>query len=149
VSDHHLIVTTGPRTDPGLLELAIADAADAVTTHVALPAVMPGAMPISAVPARLAERLNRLAERARAAADRRGLWTRVEIVPCRDVAWVVRTLAELEHPDQVTLVGTAGWRLRRALRGLDAETRVLAPQRQRLHRRGGPVAARGADTVQP
>jgi hypothetical protein len=148
VSEHHLIVTTGPRTDPELLEQAIAEAADAVTVHVAVPAVMPGAMPISAVPPRLVERLNGLAETARAAAHRLEVWARVEIVPCRDTGWVVRTIAELEHPDQVTLVGTAGWRLRRALRGLDAETRVLAPE-QRRHRRRGPVGARGADTVQP
>jgi hypothetical protein len=126
VSDHHLIVATGPRTDPQLLEQAIAEAADAVTVHVAVPAVMPAAMPISAVPPRLAERLNRLAETARAAAHRRRLWARVEIVPCRDT----------------------GWRLRRALRGIDAETRVLAPQ-QRLRRRRGPVGAPGADTVHP
>ena len=148
MSDHHLIVATGPRTDPELLEQAIAEAADAVTVHVAVPAVMPAAMPISAVPPRLAERLNRLAETARAAAHRRRLWAHVEIVPCRHTGWVVTTLAELEHPDQVTLVGAAGWRLRRALRGIDAETRVLAPQ-QRLHRRRGPVAAPGADTVHP
>lgn len=84
--------------------------------HVVLPAVLPSTMPISAYPRRLAERLEVLrgtAERALREPMRRG---RIEVVPSRSVQSAVGRAMEQGMPDEVVLVGSASWQLRRALR---------------------------------
>jgi hypothetical protein len=102
---------------PELLAAAIAEVAQGnCDVHVALPAVLPSTMPISAYPPRLQERLGALAtaaERAIREPMRRG---RIEVVPCRSVRSAIGRALEHCDADEIVLVGAAPWRLRRALR---------------------------------
>ena len=76
---------TGAHVVPALLETAIARAhRDHERLHVVIPAVIPPALPISAMPDGLAERVNALRRAAIGAFTRlqaRGL---IEVVPTRD-----------------------------------------------------------------
>jgi hypothetical protein len=127
----YLVCPTGARVAPELLRAAIAEVAHGnCYVHVVLPAVLPATMPLSACPARLAERLDRLqatAERAVREPMRRG---RIEVVPCRSVGSAIGQAIERGRPAEIVLVGPAPWRLRRALRHV-APFRVVR----------GPVAA--------
>ncbi len=125
--DRYLIVTTDPRIDHSLVEAAIAeaDARDAFV-HVAIPAVLPSTLPISAAPARLTEQLNGIQQSAhRALLQRRGRG-RIEILPCRDVPSALQMAARDERPDHIILVGGASRRLRRTARGIAPH--VLSPR---------------------
>jgi hypothetical protein len=113
----YLVCPTGPRVRPDLLATAVAEVATGnCYVHVILPAVLPATMPISAYPPRLAERLELLrtaALRAVRQPMRRG---RVEILPCRSVQSAIGQALGRGVPDEIVLVGTASWRMRRSLR---------------------------------
>jgi hypothetical protein len=114
------------RVRPELLADVIAGVAQGnCYVHVVIPAVLPSAMPISAYPRRLAERLEALraaAERAVREPMRRG---RIQITPCRSVQSAIGQAIEQGTPDEIVLVGAAPWRLRRALRAV-APFRVVS-----------------------
>ncbi len=128
------------RVRPELLAKAIAEVAQGnCYVHVVIPAVLPAAMPISASPPRLAQRLEALrvaAERAVREPMRRG---RIEITRCRNVQSAIGVAIERGMPDEIVLVGAAPWRLRRALRGV-APFRVVSerPAPPLAAPRGGP-----------
>jgi len=132
---HVLVVATDSHLSPDALSTAIAEAAGNERgfppfVEVLLPAVMPDAMPISAVPPRIAARLSTL--RDRAAADLRTLRLRgrVDVVPCRSVP---RLLAAAGPVDTLVLAGRAGWAVRRAARGIAPELIVSPGGRVRRH----------------
>jgi hypothetical protein len=134
---HVLIVCTDTRIEPQLLTGALADAlaraprAGVKVVRVLLPAVLPPTLPITAWPPRLAARLEAL----RAAADEAGGSltppARVEIVPCRSVPALLDA-----HPavDALVLVGSAGWSVRRAARGVAPDVTIV-PARTAARRR--------------
>jgi hypothetical protein len=132
VRHHTLIVCTDTRVEPQLLTGALADAVgraprDAIrVVRVLLPAVLPPTLPITAWPPRLAARLEAL----RAAADEAGRSlqppARVEIVPCRSVP----ALLDASWPaDALALVGSAGWSVRRAARGVAGDVTIVPSAR--------------------
>ena len=134
---HILIVCTDTRVEPDLLVGALRDAAAGVArdeiavVRVLLPAVLPPTLPIGAWPPRLAARIEGL----RAAADRAGSSltppARVEIVPCRGIP----ALLNASWPvDALVLVGSAGWSVRRAARGVAPDVTIV-PTRLRTGRR--------------
>lgn len=124
---------TGARVSPELLQTAIARAHQSHDRiHVVVPAVLPPTLPISAMPAHLAARLNALRDVAVAALARLEARGRVQIVTGRDVASVLRA-APGRRPAALFLAGTAGWSLRRAARGVAPVTVVSdRPPRRRL-----------------
>ena len=112
-----LLVVTGARVEPELLETAIARAhTEHDRLHVVIPAVLPPTLPISAMPAHLAQRPDALEHGAVEALCRLGARGRVEIVTGRDVRSIM--LAAAGRVDRVVLAGSAGWSLRRAARGI-------------------------------
>lgn len=114
-----LIVTTGDRVGLDLLETAIVRAAsEHVRIHVLIPAVLPPTLPISALPPRLAARLDALQAAAKTTCDRVGASARIEIVQCRDVSTLLKRCVAQRRPAEIILVGSAGWALRRAAHGL-------------------------------
>jgi hypothetical protein len=141
----YLVCPTGARVPPELLRAAIADVARGnCYVHVVLPVVLPATMPISACPPRLAERLDLLRTTAEAAVRepmRRG---RIEVVPCRSVGSAIGQALERGIPDEIVLVGSAPWRLRRALRHV-APFRVVTPP----GRPPEPYRRRAAASVSP
>ena len=130
---HTLIVCTDQRIEPELLASALDDALARAprgavrVVRVVLPAVFPPTLPISAWPPRLAERLEGL----RAAADERGRTLvprpRVEIAPCRSIP----ALLDASWPVALVLVGSAGWGVRRAARGVAPDVTILPSRRGR------------------
>jgi len=139
---HVLIVCTDTRVEPGILADALRDAAarvrrdEIVVVRVLLPAVLPPTLPIGAWPPRLAARLEGL----RAAAGQAGASltppARVEIVPCRSIP----ALLNASWPvDGLVLVGSAGWSVRRAARGVAPDVTIV-PSRTAARRRPAPVA---------
>jgi len=148
VRHHILIVCTDTRVEPQLLTGAVADAVgraprDAIrVVRVLLPAVLPPTLPITAWPPRLAARLEAL----RAAADEAGRSlqppARVEIVPCRSVP----ALLDASWPaDALVLVGSAGWGVRRAARGVASDVTIVPSRRSRRR----PRPARPAHAALP
>jgi len=142
---HVLIVCTDTRVEPERLACALRDAVahvrgdEIAVVRVLLPAVLPPTLPIGAWPPRLAARLEAL----RASADRAGnLLTptaRVEIAPCRSIA----ALLNASWPvDALVVVGSAGWSVRRAARGVAPDVTIL-PSRPVEQRR------RPASSTQP
>ena len=126
-----LVVCTDTRIDPTVLTDALAEAlarepAGVTVVRVLIPAVLPPTLPIGAWPPGLAQRLERLRETADAvvAAGRRP--GRVEIAACRGVADL---LAAAWPVDALVLVGRAGWRVRRAARGLAPDIVVVPSPR--------------------
>lgn len=124
-----LLLVTRPGVAPALLETAIARAhRDHEQLHVVIPAVIPPTLPISAMPAGLAERvdsLRRTAIEAFAQLQARG---RIDVVPSRDARSALLA-AVAEVPDRVLLVGAPGRSLRRAAQRLTAVTVVAETDR--------------------
>jgi hypothetical protein len=132
-----LIVCADSRIEPELLTGAIDDARtraprdQIAVVRVVIPAVLPATLPISAWPPRLATRLNRLREAAEQAAGSRGSPCRVEVVPCRSVPALLNAVWPV---DALVLVGSAGWGVRRAARGVAPEVAIV-PSRRSARRR--------------
>jgi hypothetical protein len=124
---------TGTRVDPALLATAIARAHRGhERLHVVIPAVLPSTLPLSAMPERLAERVNTLRQVAIEAFARLQARGRIEIVPTRDARLALHpTVAGT--PDQVFLVGAAGWLLRRAAHAI-APVALIEEPPSRPHR---------------
>src|SRR5712691_3465418 len=144
--DHHhegspmsrwtLVVPTDPHLRPELLAAAVADAAREARVEIAIviPAVLPLSLPIDACPPKLAARLRALRDAARAALAAHGSRGSAEIVPCRSVPGLLQALAATRRGEpaahRVVLVGSAGWAVRRAARGLHPRP-VVVPVRSR------------------
>jgi hypothetical protein len=128
---------TGAHVVPALLETAIARAhRDHERLHVVIPAVIPPALPISAMPDGLAERVDALRRAAIGAFTRlqaRGL---IEVVPTRDARSALLA-AVTEVPDHVLLLGAPGRSLRRAAQGLAAVTVIAETDRDAALRPAG------------
>ena len=140
---HVLIVCTDTRVEPGILADALRDAAarvrrdEIVVVRVLLPAVLPPTLPIGAWPPRLAARLEGL----RAAAGQAGASltppARVEIVPCRSIP----ALLNASWPvDALVLVGSAGWSVRRAARGVAPDVTIVPSRTASRRRRPAPAS---------
>lgn len=122
---------TCPRVDPALLATAIARAhREQVELHVVIPAVLPATLPLSAMPERLAERVNALRRVAIESFAGLQVAGRIEIVPTRDPRSAL-TAAVAGTPDRVFLVGAAGWLLRRAAAGIAPVTVITEPPSRR------------------
>jgi hypothetical protein len=143
-----LIMTTGDRVGLDMLETAILRAAsEHARLHVLIPAVLPPTLPISALPPRLAARLDALQTAAKTACDRVGTSARIEIVQCRDVSALLKRCVAEHRPTEIILVGSAGWALRRAAHGLavtvlserQSAIRAMPAKTRRLQ---GPPASR-------
>ena len=145
---HTLIVCTDTRVEPQFLTGALADAVGRAprdeirVVRVVLPAALPSTLPITAWPPRLADRLEAL----RAAADEAGRSlqppARVEVVPCRSVP----ALLDASWPaDALVLVGSAGWSVRRAARGVASDLTIVPSRRSRRR----PRPARPAHAALP
>lgn len=135
-----LVVCTDTRTDPAVLTEALTEAlardpAPGSVVRMLIPAVLPPTLPISAWPPGLAQRLERLREAADAVVAAGRAPGRVEIAACRGVADL---LAAAWPVDALVLVGRAGWRVRRAARGLAPDI-VAVPSRKA--RRSEPLPA--------
>jgi hypothetical protein len=134
---HTLIVSTNSRVEPRFLTKAVADAFDRAprdavrVVRIMIPAVLPATLPISAWPTRLADRLSQLREAAEQTAASLRTPCRVEIVPCRGVPAL---LSAVWPVDALVLVGSAGWGVRRAARGV-APDLVIVPARSTARRR--------------
>jgi hypothetical protein len=148
VRHHTLIVCTDTRVEPELLTGALGDAVaraprdEVRVVRVLLPAVLPPTLPITAWPPRLAARLEAL----RVAADEAGRSlqppARVEVVPCRSVP----ALLDASWPvDALVLVGSAGWSVRRAARGVARDVTIVPSRRPRRR----PRPARSAPEALP
>jgi len=128
-----LVVCTDTRIDPTVLTDALTEAlardpAGVTVVRVLIPAVLPPTLPIGAWPPGLAQRLERLrAAAAAVVAAGRGPG-RVEIAACRSVADL---LAAAWPVDALVLVGRAGWRVRRAARGLAPDIVVVPSPKSR------------------
>jgi hypothetical protein len=135
---HHILIVCGDsRVEPQLLAGAIDDAVDRAprdgitVVRVMIPAVLPATLPISAWPPRLAARLNGLREAAERAMSALSSPCRVEIVPCRNVPALLNAVWPV---DALVLVGSTGWGVRRAARGVAPDV-VIIPSRQAGRRR--------------
>ena len=132
-----LIVCADSRIEPELLTGAIDDAlaraprGEIPVVRVAIPAVLPATLPISAWPPRLAARLNGLREAAEEVAGSLSSPCRVEIVPCRSVPALLNAVWPV---DALVLVGSAGWGVRRAARGVAPAVEIV-PSRPAARRR--------------
>jgi hypothetical protein len=141
---HTLIVCSDSRVEPELLAGALADAFDRAprdavrVVRVMIPAVLPATLPIGAWPPRLADRLNRLREAAERAAASLRTPCRVEIVPCRSVSALLGAVFPV---DTLVLVGSAGWGVRRAARGVAPDLAVVAGRRTARRRRVAPATS--------
>jgi hypothetical protein len=126
-----LVVCTDTRIDPTVLTAALTEAlardlGGVTVVRVLIPAVLPPTLPISAWPPGMAQRLERLREAAAAVVASGRAPGRVEIAACRGVADL---LAAAWPVDALVLVGRAGWRVRRAARGLAPDI-VVVPSRK-------------------
>jgi hypothetical protein len=144
VRHHTLIVCTDSRVESQLLTDAVADViarapqSEIKVVRVLIPAVLPATLPISAWPPRLTARLDRLREAAEAAAGRLHPPCRVEIVPCRSVAALLNAVWPV---DALVLVGSAGWGVRRAARGVAPDLVVVPSRRAARRRQAAPSAS--------
>ena len=110
--------------------------------RVVIPAVLPATLPISAWPPRLADRLDAAARGGRAGRRRSlGSPCRVEIVPCRSVAALLHAVWPV---DALVLVGSAGWGVRRAARGVAPDVVIVPSRRSARRRQPTPSAHRKA-----
>jgi hypothetical protein len=113
-----LILTTSDRVGAELLETAITRAAsEHARLNILIPAVLPPTLPISALPPRLAARLDALRAAAAMTCDRIGAPARIEVVQCRDIPTLLKRCVARRRPAEIVLVGSAGWALRRAAHG--------------------------------
>jgi hypothetical protein len=104
--------------------------------RVLLPAVLPPTLPIGAWPPRLAARLEGLRVAAGEAGASLTPPARVEIVPCRSIP----ALLNASWPvDALVLVGSAGWSVRRAARGVAPDVTIV-PSRAARRRRPAPAS---------
>src|SRR6478736_2853400 len=99
----HIVIPTSVRVPDAVLDRAIAHAAAAGDgVQVALPVVLPAALPINAVPPRLLKKIEHqraVVHRALARAGHRG---RVDVIQCHSIAALARTLcAERDPAEQV------------------------------------------------
>jgi hypothetical protein len=128
------VVVTDTHVRPeGLME-AIAGVASGrghLSLEVVIPVVLPATLPISAVPPRIAARANALLEQARASLEIAACPAQAQIAPCRSVAAL---LHELSPMDRLILVGSAGWGVRRAARGVAGEVTVVSDRARRAVR---------------
>ena len=125
------VVVTDTRVRPERLMEAIAAAASDrghVSLEVVIPVVLPDALPISAVPPRIAARANALLDQATASLEIAACPASAEIAPCRTIP---RLLRELSPMDRLILVGSAGWGVRRAARGVAADVSVMSDRTRR------------------
>lgn len=114
-----LVVPTGNRVSPDAISSAIHSVAgDDPFIWVAIPCVIPPALPIGAVPPRLRERLRRQQQAAFTALRQSRAPGRVEIVPCRSVSAMIGAACALEPVAGIVLAGPASWWLRREIHGL-------------------------------
>jgi len=125
---HVLIVCTDTRVEPERLAGALRDAVvrvprdEVAVVRVLLPAALPPTLPIGAWPPRLAARLEALRAAANLGGGSLTPPARVEIVPCRSVP----ALLNASWPvDALVLVGSAGWSVRRAARGVAADVTIV------------------------
>lgn len=143
---HILIVCADSRVEPQLLTDAFADALDRAprsetkVVRVLIPAVVPATLPIGAWPPRLAARLERLRDAAEEIAGSITPPARAEIVPCRSVAGLLNAVWPV---DALVLVGSAGWGVRRAARGVAPDLTIVPSRRRTARRAQAPVPARG------
>ena len=129
-----LLLVTGARVPPELLEAAIAQAhQEHDRLHIVIPAVLPPTLPISAMPPHLAARLNALRRAAAGTLAHLRTPGRVEIVRSRDARSALLA-ATVERPAEVVLVGAAGWSLRRAARGVAPVTVISDRGRRHIAR---------------
>jgi hypothetical protein len=143
-----LLLLTSARVPPELLEAAIARAhQEHERLHIVIPAVLPPTLPISAMPPHLAARVNALRRTAAETLARLRAPGRVEIVRGRDARSVLLA-ASVEPPCEVVLVGSAGWSLRRAARGV-APVTVLSDRGRRHHGRSGSTTVPASGPVSP
>ena len=146
---HTLIVCTDSRVEPALLTKALAEAFDRAprdaikVVRVMIPAVLPATLPITAWPPRLADRLDRLREATERAAALLRTPCRAEIVPCRSVSALLDAVWPV---DALVLVGSAGWGVRRAARGVASELVVVPARRTARRRRVAPSGSSKALT---
>lgn len=114
-----LVVPTGNRVSADAIASAIHSAVrDDGFIWVAIPCVIPPALPIGAVPPRLHERLRRQQQAALTAIRQTRGAGKVEIVPCRSVSAMIGAACALEPVAGIVLAGPAGWWLRREIHGL-------------------------------
>jgi hypothetical protein len=139
------IVVTDPHVRPARLIEAIAAAVSErghVSLEVVIPVVLPDALPISGVPPRIAARANALLDQATASLEIAACPASAEIAPCRTIP---RLLRELSPMDRLILVGTAGWGVRRAARGVAPDVSVISDRARRPD--GRPRATGGVREV--
>jgi hypothetical protein len=159
ISRRCLIVATGDRVDAELLEAAITRAAsEHARLNILIPAVLPPTLPISALPARLAARLDVLRAAAAMTCDRIGVPARIEVVQCRDIPTLLKRCVAQRRPAEIVLVGSAGWALRRAAHGpvpvtvlSERQSAIGAALAKTGRRQGFPVSrrTRSANTSLP
>jgi len=128
-----LVVCTDTWIEPAALVEALTqalarDPAGGNVVRVLIPAVLPPTLPVGAWPAPMARRLERLREAAEAVVAAGRAPGRVEITACRSVPDL---LAAAWPVDALVLVGRAGWRVRRAARGLAPDIVVIPSRRAR------------------
>jgi hypothetical protein len=139
------VVVTDNRVRPERLMEAIAAAASGrghLSLEVVIPVVLPATLPISAVPPRIAARANALLGQARASLEIAACPAQAQIAPCRSVAALLR---ELSPMNRLILVGSAGWAVRRAARGVSGDVSVMSDRARRPADR--PRATRGVREV--
>jgi hypothetical protein len=125
------VVVTDTHVRPDGLMDAIAAAAAGrkhLSLEVVIPVVLPATLPISAVPPRIAARANALLEQAKASLELAACPAQAQITPCRSVAALLR---ELSPMNRLILVGSAGWGVRRAARGVAGEVTVVSDRARR------------------
>jgi hypothetical protein len=128
-----LVLTVNDHVPQALLETAISRALQVhERLQVVIPAVLPPTLPISALPPRLAARLDVLRDAAQSVADRLGAPARIDVVQCRDVADALRGTVARCAFDEIILVGPAGWTLRRAAHG-ETPVTVLSERQSGRH----------------
>jgi|SRR6476646_10025182 len=132
----HIVIPTSVRVPDAVLDRAIAHAAAAGDgVQVALPVVLPAALPINAVPPRLLKKIEHqraVVHRALARAGHRG---RVDVIQCHSIAALARTLCAERDPAELVLAGRASWTFRRVLHA--APVTVISDRTQA--RSGGPL----------
>jgi hypothetical protein len=125
------VVVTDTHVRPdGLMEAIAAAAADRghLSLEVVIPVVLPPTLPISAVPPRIAARANALLEQARASLELAACPSQAQITPCRSIPALLR---ELSPMNRLILVGSAGWGVRRAARGVADDVNVMSDRARR------------------
>jgi hypothetical protein len=131
-----LIVVTDLHVAPDVFASevgTVVDASDgARLIDVVVPMVLPPTLPITACPPRIATRLGELQAAALRAVQARGRRGRVTVEACRSVPALLRAVGS---PDELVLIGSTPWAVRRAARGCAPEVTVV-PTRKPAGRQG-------------